>query len=178
MRLENVFLRVHPIVLSLGAFHGMQLDDFLFQQTRLCSAWPARFGIVLAAQDHLETFLDKLPAHSFHSVDARILRLGDPDIAAPLAGFRNIGFQQIAGFRRLLGATPALADRLFELVPFLLAQFHHILLDDLFRRHESSPSAPRDGMDSENPIKRNDPGRQRSFLRSHDIAPRMAAART
>jgi hypothetical protein len=51
----------------------------------------------------------------------------------------------------------ALADELIELAPFLLAQIHNIFLDDnLFRRHESSPSPPRHGMDSQSPIKRND----------------------
>jgi len=60
--------------------------------------WPDRFGIVLEAQDHLETFLDKLPPRSFHGVDARIQRLGDPAIAPPVVGFRNIGFQRDAAF--------------------------------------------------------------------------------
>ena len=79
---------------------------------------PSRFGIVLAGQDRLETSLDKLPSRSFDSGDARIQRLGDPAIAPPLAGFRNIGFQQNTRFRDQLGRTLALADKLIELAPF------------------------------------------------------------
>jgi hypothetical protein len=158
----------------------MQLHDFLFQQTQapfgvtrrrwparqrnqLCFRraikypWPGRFGIVFAGQHRLETFLDKSPSRSFDRGDARIQRLGDPAIAPPFASFRNIRFQQNARLRNKLCRAPAPADKLIELVPFLLAQIHDIFLDDtLSCRHESSPSPPRNDMDSESPIKRND----------------------
>ena len=51
----------------------------------------------------------------------------------------------------------ALADEFLEPGSFLPAQPHHVLLDgNLFAGHESPPSRDRDGMDSDNPGKRND----------------------
>ena len=118
----------------------MQFHDFLFQQTQapfgvarrrrpagqrdqfrfrraIEYSWPSRFGIVLAVQNRLETFLDELPPRPLDSGDARIQRFSDPAVAPPLAGFRNIGFQQNARSREQLGRTLALADKLLEFGP-------------------------------------------------------------
>ena len=145
-------MRVRPIALSLALSTICSSTTFSSSRRRPYLAWPtgagphvsainfasatpsnirgrAHLGLYLRVRTALETFLDKLPSRSLDSGDARIQRLGDPAIAPPLAGFRNIGFQQNTRFRDKLGRTLALADKLIELAPFLPAQIHHIHLE-------------------------------------------------
>ena len=92
----------------------------------------------MAGQNRLKPLLDQLSPGAKDSGEAGVQRFGNTNVAPALASLRCVSFQKDAGFRQQQGRTFALVDEVLQLLAFVRAQIHHILVDgSLFHGHES-----------------------------------------
>src|SRR5271165_6802274 len=181
VRLEDVFFRIRPMVLSL-ALSTIPSSTTLLQQTQRPMRAPVRRlragdgdqlrlrvavedfrsrarRIVLPRQHGLEPLLDQALAGARDIVETGLQRLDDLPVGPcrPVLGL--IGLQENPCPGRHLHHRTALVQKLFKPRPLLRAQPNHVLLSAaaLLARHESPPSPDFcDGGDSRNGLRRND----------------------
>ena len=155
MRLENVFLRVRPIVLSL-ARSTMFSSTTLFSNNRnvqrarplggseqakaisLASFSPSknsgngRRRSWLATQHSLEAFFHQLFADPVNHGCAGLQGLDDLVVAPSFAGFRGVRLQQNPRLHQPLRRAASFPGQCRKLLTFLAAQPHNIFLYDNF----------------------------------------------
>ena len=155
MRLENVFLRVRPIVLSL-ARSTMFSSTTLFSNNRnvqrarplggseqakaisLASFSPSKISgngrrrSWLATQHSLEAFFHQLFADPVNHGCAGLQGLDDLVVAPSFAGFRGVRLQQNPRLHQPLRRAASFPGQCRKLLTFLAAQPHNIFLYDNF----------------------------------------------
>ena len=92
---------------------------------------------LLAAQHSLEAFFHKLLAHPVNHGNAGVQSPDDPAVTPAFTGFRDIGLQQYPRLQQPLRWALSFSYQRFELLAFLAAQPHNILLyRNLLRSHD------------------------------------------
>src|ERR1700759_3863958 len=109
---------------------------------------------MLAKQGGLKPVFDQPLARPGDRVDTGLQRRRDLAIAPARTTLRGVSFQQDAGLQQLLCRMFPAMDKGGELLSFLIAECHDVLLyRDLFSGHEPAPSlvteASRQKMDAE-----------------------------
>src|ERR1700757_4283941 len=96
---------------------------------------------MLAKQGGLEPFCDQPLARPGDRVDTGLQRRRDLAVAPARTTLRGVSFQQDAGLQQLLCRMFPAMDKGGELLSFLIAECHNVLLyRDLFSGHEPAPS--------------------------------------
>src|SRR6201996_8376275 len=96
---------------------------------------------MLATQGGLEPVFDQPLARPGDRVDTGLQRRRDLAIASARTTLRGVSFQQDAGLQQLLCRMFPAMDKGGELLSFLIAECHDVLLyRDLFSGHEPAPS--------------------------------------
>ena len=179
MRLENVFLSVRPIVLSLARSTIWQFDDFLFEQAQAPFGVTCRRRPTCSAINFASATPSKIRGRAEFALYLRVRTDSNPSstncrrvrwtVAMPTSSAAAIGpslhpspASDTSAFSRMRAFVKSWAERLplwirsFRCARFLRAQPYDILLDgNVLRGHESPPAFGRRS-DSENCIKFND----------------------
>src|ERR1700751_5697276 len=96
---------------------------------------------MLAKQGGLKPVFDQPLARPGDRVDTGLQRRRDLAIAPARTTLRGVSFQQDAGLQQLLCRMFPAMDKGSELLSFLIAECHDVLLyRDLFSGHEPAPS--------------------------------------
>src|ERR1700759_2924112 len=96
---------------------------------------------MLAKQGGLKPVFDQPLARPGDRVDTGLQRRRDLAIAPARTTLRGVSFQQDAGLQQLLCRMFPAMDKGGELLSFLIAECHNVLLyRDLFSGHEPAPS--------------------------------------
>src|ERR1700759_689956 len=96
---------------------------------------------MLAKQGGLKPVFDQPLARPGDRVDTGLQRRRDLAIAPARTTLRGVSFQQDAGLQQLLCRMFPAMDKGSELLSFLIAECHNVLLyRDLFSGHEPAPS--------------------------------------
>src|ERR1700739_4749733 len=96
---------------------------------------------MLAKQGGLKPFFDQPLARPGDRVDTGLQRRRDLAVAPARTTLRGVSFQQDAGLQQLLCRMFPAMDKGGELLSFLIAECHNVLLyRDLFSGHEPAPS--------------------------------------
>jgi len=106
---------------------------------------------LLAAQHSLEAFFHQLFPDPVNHGCAGLQRLDNAAVTPAFTGFRHVGLQQYPSLQQPLRGALALAYQRFELLAFLSAQPHNILLyRNILPGHHRLRRSCRDGIESQN----------------------------
>jgi hypothetical protein len=125
-----------PARASLGRFGTSQRNQFGFFLA-VKNPCNRRCRPLLAAQHSLEAFFHQLLPDPVNHRCAGLQRLDNPVVTPAFTGFRHIGLQQYPRLQQPLRCALAFAYQRFELLTFLTAQPHNILLyRNVLRSHD------------------------------------------
>jgi hypothetical protein len=153
LEFHNLFLQQPqgPARASLGRLGTSQRDQFCFFLS-VKNPGNRRCRPLLAAQHSLEAFFHQLLPHPVNHGCAGLQRLDDPVVTPAFTGFGNVGLQQYPRLQQALRRALALSYQRFEMLAFLAAQPHNILLyRNILASHDPLRRLPRDGIESQNP---------------------------